>query len=265
MQDLNVSLIQSPLHWQDKQANLAMFEEKLWEIEEETDLIVLPEMFNTGFSMQAKKLAEPMNLHTFKWMRQMASQKKAVVSGSYIVNDKGQYFNRLIWMQPDGNYFTYDKRHLFRMANEHQYYSAGQKELIVTLKGWKIKPLICYDLRFPVWSRNKSNEQKELEYDLILFVANWPAVRINAWDTLLQARAIENLSYSLGLNRIGKDGNEIAYNGHSALYGPKGDALYFAADREEIQTVTLSGDELVSFREKFPAQLDADEFSINSQ
>lgn len=264
MQDLKVTLIQTPLHWQDKQANISMLEEKIWEIEEETDLIVLPEMFNTGFSMEAEKMAEPMNLHTFKWMRQMASQKKAVVTGSYIVNENGKYFNRLIWMQPDGAYFTYDKRHLFRMANEDEHYSPGQKDLIVELKGWKIKPLVCYDLRFPVWCRNKSNDQNELEYDLTLFVANWPAVRVNAWDTLLQARAIENVSYCLGVNRIGDDGNGIPHNGHSAIYGPKGNALYFADDREEIKTVSLSGEELVRFREKFPAQLDADRFVINN-
>ncbi len=167
-------------------------------------------------------------------------------------------------MQRDSEYQIYDKRHLFRMANEDQHYSPGQKELIVELKGWKIKPLVCYDLRFPVWSRNKSNEQKELEYDLILFVANWPAVRVNAWDTLLQARAIENVSYCLGVNRVGDDGNGIPHNGHSAIYGPKGNAIYFADDREEIKTVSLSGKDLLRFREKFPAQLDADQFVIKN-
>jgi predicted amidohydrolase len=263
MQDLKVTLIQTPLHWQDKQANISMLEEKIWEIEEETDLIVLPEMFNTGFSMEAKKMAEPMNLHTFKWMRQMASQMKAVITGSYIVNEGGKYYNRLIWMQPDGNYHTYDKRHLFRMANEDEHFSAGQKDLIVELKGWKIKPLVCYDLRFPVWSRNVSSEQKDLEYDMLLFVANWPAVRVNAWDVLLQARAIENVSYCIGVNRIGDDGKGIAHNGHSAIYEPKGNALYFADDREEIKTITLSAEDLLRFREKFPAQLDADGFVIN--
>jgi len=263
MQDLKVTTIQTPLHWQDKQANISMLEEKIWEIEEDTDLIVLPEMFNTGFTMEAEKMAEPMNLHTFKWMRQMASQKKAVVTGSYIVNDNGEYYNRLIWMQPNGEYSTYDKRHLFRMADEDAHFSAGTKDLVVELKGWKIKPLVCYDLRFPVWCRNKSNDQNELEFDLILFVANWPAVRVSAWDTLLKARAIENVSYSIGVNRIGDDGKGIAHNGHSAIYGPKGDAVYFAEDREEIKTVTISAKDLLRFREKFPAQLDADKFSIN--
>lgn len=263
MQDLKVTLIQTPLYWQSKQANISMLEEKMWEIEEDTDLIVLPEMFNTGFSMEAEKLAEPMNLHTFKWMKQMAAQKKAVVTGSYIVNDNGEYVNRLLWMRPDGSYLTYDKKHLFRMANEDEHFTAGDKELIVELKGWKIKPLICYDLRFPVWSRNKANEQGEMAYDLIFYVANWPAVRVNAWDSLLQARAIENLSYSLGVNRIEEDGNGIAYNGHSAVYSPKGNALYFADDREEIKTISLSGDDLLDYRKKFPAYLDADRFEID--
>lgn len=261
MQDLRITTLQTPLHWQDKQANLAMLEEKIWQIDEETDILVLPEMFNTGFSMQAEKLAEPMNLHTFKWMRQMAEQKKAVVTGSYIVNDGGKYFNRLIWMQPDGNYSTYDKRHLFRMAEEDAHYSPGTNQLIVEWKGWKIKPLVCYDLRFPVWCRNNSDGD-EMAYDAILFVANWPAARVNAWDALLKARAIENLSYCIGVNRIGDDGNGIPHNGHSAVYNPKGEVIYFADDKEEINTVALSKEELVAFRKKFPAYLDADNFSI---
>ena len=261
MQDLSITLIQTPLHWQDKGANLAMLEEKIWQISAPTDLIILPEMFNTGFSMEAEKMAEPMNLHTFKWMKQMAEQKKAVVTGSYIVSDHGSYFNRLIWMQPDGEYFTYDKRHLFRMANEDAHYDPGTSELIVNWKGWRIKPLICYDLRFPVWCRNRG-KQEEMAYDLVFFVANWPAVRVAAWDTLLQARAIENLAYSIGVNRIGDDGNGIPHNGHSAVYSPKGESIYFADNREEIQTLKLSKSDLGIFREKFPAYLDADDFEI---
>ncbi|MBK6265077.1 amidohydrolase [Marivirga sp. S37H4] len=262
MQDLKISLVQTPLHWQDKQANLAMLEEKIWQIDEATDVIILPEMFNTGFSMQAEKMGEPMNLHTFKWMRQMAEQRKSVVTGSYIINEGGKYFNRLIWMQPDGHYYSYDKKHLFRMANEDAHYSPGSSPLIVKWKGWKIKPLVCYDLRFPVWSRNKAHHG-EMEYDLMLFVANWPAARVNAWDILLQARAIENLSYCAGVNRIGEDGNGVLYNGHSAIYNPKGESLFFANDKEEVETVSLSKAELIHFREKFPAYLDADDFSVN--
>jgi len=261
MQDLNVTLVQTPLHWEDKSANLAMLEEKLFNYEEETDLIVLPEMFNTGFSMSAEKLAEPMNLHTFKWMKQMATQKNIVITGSYIVKEDGKYFNRLIWMQPDGNYTTYDKRHLFRMADEHHHFNMGQESPIVELKGWKIKPLICYDLRFPVWSRNTSKNDT-LAYDLLLYVANWPAARVNAWDALLKARAIENLSYSLGVNRIGDDGNDIPFNGHSGAYNFKGETLCFLNEEEFIQTVKLSASELTKGREKFPAYLDADNFNI---
>ena len=236
---------------------MAMFEEKIWEIEGETDIIVLPEMFQTGFTMVHEGISEPMNLTTFKWMRQMAAQTKAVVTGSYIVREKSQVFNRLIWMQPDGVYKTYDKRHLFRMADEHHHFNGGKERLIVEWKGWKICPLICYDLRFPVWSRNVN-----LEYDLLLYVANWPAARITAWDTLLKARAIENVSYALGLNRVGLDGKDIAYNGHSGVYSFKGETLLFS-EEEAILNITLSKSDLGEFRTKFPAQLDADSFQID--
>ncbi|UII28591.1 amidohydrolase [Fulvivirga maritima] len=262
MQDLKVSIIQSSLHWQNTSANLAMFEEKIWQIEESTDLIVLPEMFTTGFSMEAEKLAEPMNFTTFRWMRQMAEQTKACICGSYIVKENNNYYNRLIWMTPSGEYQTYDKRHLFRMANEHDHYSAGSKRLVVSLKGWRICPLVCYDLRFPVFSRNISAEG-EFEYDLAIYVANWPQARVSAWDALLQARAIENLCYTIGVNRTGEDGKGISYNGSSAIISPKGEKLYHRLDDEAIYTTSLNGEELLRFREKFPAQLDADKFSIN--
>ena len=258
MQDLKLVLIQSDLYWQQKEANLAMFEEKIWEITEPVDIIVLPEMFQTGFTMEHEGLSEPMNLTTFKWMKQMASQKQAVVTGSYIVSEGGEAFNRLIWMQPDGTWYKYDKRHLFRMADEHSYFDMGMEKLIVEWKGWKICPMICYDLRFPVWARNRN-----LEYDLLLFVANWPAVRISAWDALLKARAIENVSYTVGLNRVGEDGKQIAYIGHSAAYSAKGETLAFS-EQEELIQVTLSGTELERFREKFPAHLDADNFDLNA-
>ncbi|MTI41745.1 amidohydrolase [Fulvivirga lutimaris] len=263
MQDLKVTLIQSEIHWQNAGANLAMFEEKIWLIEGKTDLIVLPEMFNTGFTMNAEQVAEPMNFTTFKWMKQMAAQTGAVITGSVVIKEGNNYYNRLIWMQPDGGYDCYDKRHLFRMANEHEHFSGGEKRIVKELKGWKICPLVCYDLRFPVWSRNTS-KNNELDYDLLLFVANWPAVRVNAWDILLKSRAVENVSYCLGLNRVGKDENDIDYNGHSAVYGPKGETLYFSEDNESISTVILSKQDLDQFREKFPAHLDADEFDIKS-
>lgn len=257
MQDLRLTLIQSDIYWHSPEANMAMFEEKIWQITEPTDIIVLPEMFQTGFTMEHEKLAEPMNLTTFKWMRQMAAQKKAVVTGSYIVKEAGVVYNRLIWMQPDGQWQQYDKRHLFRIADEHDYFGMGQERLVVEWKGWKICPMICYDLRFPVWARNRN-----LEYDLIMYVANWPAVRVSAWDALLKARAIENVAYSLGLNRVGEDGKGIAYNGHSGAYSPKGETLALS-EKEELIQITLSADELLRFREKFPAHLDADDFEIN--
>lgn len=263
MQDLKVSLIQSELHWQNAEANLAMFEEKIWQIDGPTDLIILPEMFTTGFSMDAEKLAEPMNFRTFRWMRQMAEQTHAIICGSYIVKENGHYFNRLIWMKPSGEFSTYDKRHLFRMANEHEHYSPGQKRLIENLKGWRICPLICYDLRFPVWSRNLPEESNDkMSYDLAIYVANWPAARVNAWDILLKARAVENLSYVVGVNRVGADENGIHYNGHSAVITPKGDVVHYAGEHQGIKTLTLDPVEVIGLREKFPAYLDADKYKI---
>lgn len=256
MQDLKLTLIQSDIHWHQVEANLAMFEEKIWQIEESTDIIVLPEMFQTGFTMDTS-LSEPMNFTTFKWMKQMAAQQKAVVTGSYIVKEGDKVYNRLLWMQPDGEYYTYNKRHLFRMADEHNHFNDGQSKTIIEWKGWKICPLVCYDLRFPVWSRNVN-----LEYDLLLYVANWPAARISAWDALLKARAIENVAYSAGLNRVGEDGKSIAYNGHTGVYSFKGEELLFSED-DSILNITLNKSELDRFREKFPAHLDADDFDIN--
>ncbi|MEL7003777.1 MAG: amidohydrolase [Bacteroidota bacterium] len=264
MQDLNVTIIQSKTHWESVAANLAMFEEKIWEIEGQSDIIVLPEMFSTGFSMSSRQLAEPMNFTAFKWMKQMASQTGSALTGSIIIKENDAYYNRLIWMEPTGKFEYYDKRHLFRMADEHLHYSEGQRKLVINYKGWNICPLICYDLRFPVWSRNtKNKESNMLEYDLLLYVANWPAARVSAWDTLLRARAIENLCYTIGVNRIGNDGLEVAYNGHSAVIDPKGNALFEAGEDEVIQTSTLTADDLISYRKKFPAHLDGDSFKIN--
>jgi len=263
MQDLSVTLIQSYLHWETPVANLAMFEEKIWKIGETTDIIVLPEMFSTGFSMNASAQAEMINQNTFKWMKQMASQTKSLIIGSFIAKENGSYFNRLVWMEPSGDYKTYDKRHLFRMGEENTIYSPGKKKLIASWKGWNICPLICYDLRFPVWSRNGWNSAENLmSYDLLIYVANWPEARVSAWDTLLKARAIENLSYSIGVNRVGKDGKNIPYIGHSAAIDPKGQIIYMADDSESIKTVMLSAHELETYRAKFPAYLDADNFII---
>lgn len=262
MQNLTISIIQSNLHWHDVDANLAMFEEKIWQIEKQSDLILLPEMFNTGFTNETVKLGEVMNMKTFRWMKQQAAQTNAVVAGSYIVREGKQFFNRLVWMLPDGNYRTYDKRHLFRMANENKYFDEGAERLIVNLKGWKICPLICYDLRFPVWSRNVWINPQEPDYDLLIYVANWPAARTFAWDILLQARAMENLSYVVGLNRVGEDGNGIKYDGHSAVIDPKGNYLKKLDNSQGICTSELDYAAMVNFRKKFPAQQDADRFNF---
>jgi omega-amidase len=263
MQDLKISLIQSDLHWEDIEANLAMFEEKIWQIGNTTDVIILPEMFTTGFTMSANKLAEHMNMRTFKWMKQMADQTGALILGSYIVTVHERYYNRLLWMEPGGNFKTYDKRHLFRMANEHKTYSAGESLLISTWKGWRICPMVCYDLRFPVWSRNKWDfNTKRLSYDAMIYVANWPTTRIDQWDTLLKARAIENLSYVVGVNRIGQDENGVEYNGHSSIVSPKGEFIYTNEGMETTRTVELSANSLSAFRDRFPAFMDADEFTI---
>lgn len=257
-----------------------MLEEKLFNLPEPTDLIVLPEMFTTGFTMDAQAVAEPMNLTTFRWIRQMAAQTGAIVTGSYVVKENGHFFNRLIWMQPDGQFDTYDKRHLFRMAGEDAIYTAGTRRIVKEWKGWRICPLICYDLRFPVWSRNnaslslnpgqvtkETNQSSSFDYDLLLYVANWPAARRNAWNVLLQARAIENLSYVVGVNRVGEDGNRDVgpghlYTGDSTVIDFKGDVLFRHSDTEIIHQQTLSLDELRAFREKFPANLDADSFTL---
>lgn len=266
MQDLKITIIQSDLHWEDIGANLAMFEEKIWQIGQQTDVIVLPEMFTTGFTMKANKLAEMMNMRTFKWMKQMADQTGALILGSFIANVHDRFYNRLLWMEPEGNFKTYDKRHLFRMAEENHIYTAGESLLIGHWKGWRICPLICYDLRFPVWSRNRWNPSlKKASYDLLLYVANWPKVRIDAWETLLRARAIENLSYVVGVNRVGHDGNNVEYNGQSSIISPKGDTIFSVEGIEATRTTTISANSLQAYRDKFPAFMDADDFSIEAE
>lgn len=257
--DLKVALLQTALYWENPTANLAMLEEKIAQITSPIDLIVLPEMFTTGFTMNPAAVAEPMNLTTFKWLRQMAAQTEAVVTGSYVLNEHGRFYNRLVWMQPNGEFDTYDKRHLFRMGNEHQFYTAGTRRIVKEWRGWRICPLICYDLRFPVWSRNVG-----LEYDLLLYVANWPAARRNAWNSLLEARAIENLSYVVGVNCVGHDGNGILYSGDSALIDFKGEVILRKSEEENTFVNTLQKEPLIAFRERFPAQLDADSFEIIS-
>ena len=259
--DLRVALVQTDLHWQDKTANLALLEEKIWSLKNTCDLIVLPEMFATGFSMDSATLAEPMNLQVHKWMKQLAAQTGSVITGTVIISEGGNYYNRLLWVEPVGTTQHYDKRHLFRMANEDASFAPGEQLPIFSLKGWKICPQICYDLRFPVWARNHWNSGNAA-YDLLFYVASWPAARISAWDTLLPARAIENLSYCLGVNRVGIDGNQIAYTGHSAAYDFKGERLVDLGEKDQIQVVSLSRSSLEEYRSKFPAWKDADNFTL---
>lgn len=263
MQDLKITLIQSDLHWEDVEANLSTFEERIWRINGVTDVIVLPEMFTTGFTMAAQKYGEMMNMRTFKWMRQMADHTGALILGSFIVKVHDRFYNRLLWMEPGGQFKTYDKRHLFRMEQEHKTFTPGESLLIGTWRGWRICPLICYDLRFPVWSRNRWDAANErLSYDVAVYVANWPVTRIEAWNTLLRARAIENLSYVVGVNRVGLDGNGVEHNGHSAIISPKGEAIFKADDTEIVHTIELNANSLQAFRDRFPAYLDADDFTI---
>ncbi len=256
MSDLRITLVQPNVHWENTQANLSHLEEKLSE-QETGDIIVLPEMFSTGFSMNASALAEPMNFTTHKWMKMQASKHDALMVGSFIVKENNKYYNRCLWVFPNGEFGVYDKAHPFRMMDEHHHYAAGSKKIIFSWKGWNILPLICYDLRFPEWSRNsyiKSNDH--FYYDLLIYMGNWPSARIKAWDVLLQARAMENSSYVAAVNRVGKDGAGVDFNGHSVAIGPRGEYLLHLEEEELIKTVELNLDELRAYREKFPAHLD---------
>ena len=256
MQNLNIALVQTSIEWEAVKANLVAIENKLQKVNG-VDLIVLPEMFTTGFSMNVEKFSEPMNGPTMLWMHRQADKHDCVIAGSLIIEENGKYYNRLIWMKPDGTALHYDKRHLFRMADENNYFDAGQSRMQVFLKGWKICPLICYDLRFPVWSRNYM-----LEYDLLLYIANWPQRRELHWKSLLQARAIENQVYVAGLNRVGQDGNGLIYNGHSMVISPRGEHIIAANQDEDILQVELDYLALQQYRKEFPAYKDADDFEI---
>ncbi|NIB43930.1 amidohydrolase [Pseudomaricurvus alkylphenolicus] len=260
-QNLTVSIVQQSLAWQAPQENRGRFEQWLQPWQGKTDLVVLPEMFTAGFSMDARKVAEPPAGETLQWMSGLAAELGAVVTGSYAVATDEGPVNRLIWMRPDGTYQHYDKRHLFRMAGEHKKYRAGSERIVVELNGWKVCPMVCYDLRFPVWCRNRSTELG-LDYDLLLFVANWPAKRSYHWSQLLRARAIENLACVVGVNRIGEDGNGHLYSGDSAIIDVRGQALADPGSEAGVFTVTLEADELNSYRESFPAWLDSDDFEL---
>ncbi len=267
MSTLRISIIQTNLHWEDKTANLRMLEEKIMGIAEKTEIIVLPEMFNTGFSMQPEKFAEPMEGETLAWMKRMAAGNKVALTGSFACdNGQGGYTNRLIWMLPNGQYGFYDKRHLFAFAGEDKHYTAGNKRLVASVKGWKINLQVCYDLRFPVWARQSPTPLQEngqgAEYDLLIYVANWPEKRSHAWKTLLQARAIENQCYVVGVNRVGNDGNGIYHSGDSMVVDPLGEVLYTKKDEEDVHTVTLDKTHLETIRQKLPFLKDADGFML---
>jgi predicted amidohydrolase len=254
--DLELALIQTRLVWQDAAANRDRFSALLDEARG-ADLIVLPEMFTTAFSMSSSELAEPEQGPTYAWMREQAARVDAVITGSVIIEAAdGSHRNRLLWARPDGEILYYDKRHLFRMAGEHKHYTAGKRQALFELNGWHVRPLICYDLRFPVWSRDPHGT------DLLLYTANWPAARRNAWNRLLPARAIENLCYVAAVNRIGEDGKGYPYSGDSQVLDYLGDPLLEAGDRDGVFRATLRARDLAAFREKFPAYHDGDAFEL---
>jgi omega-amidase len=261
MSSLTITLIQTRLHWEDKAANLQMLEEKINSISVFTEIVVLPEMFTTGFSMKPQLFAENMQGETVAWMKRVSAAKKIILTGSVIIEEAGNYYNRLIWMLPNGQYGYYDKRHLFAFAGEDAHYTAGSKRLITSVKGWKINVQVCYDLRFPVWARQQPQEAGQ-EYDLLLYVANWPQRRSHAWKTLLQARAIENQCYTIGLNRVGDDGNGIYHSGNSMVIDALGEHIYHKEDEEDIYTITLQKEQLEETRNKFPFWKDGDGFMI---
>ncbi|MCB0662215.1 MAG: amidohydrolase [Saprospiraceae bacterium] len=256
MQKLTVTLVQKDLIWEDVAANLQHLDDLLSRQPISTDVLFLPEMFTTGFSMDPQKTAEPMDGSAVQWMKKQAQVLDAAVCGSLIIEENGQYYNRLIWMRPDGTFDTYDKRHLFTLANEHQHYQQGDKRLVTTWRGWKICPLICYDLRFPVWSRNT------VDFDLLVYVANWPKTRITHWKNLIRARAVENQCYGIALNRIGIDGSKLEYSGHSTIVDFNGTALYEAMQVEDVFTLSLDKEKLDHYKERFQFLQDRDSFEI---
>lgn len=258
MSTLKITSFQSYLFWENIDKNLQNLGLRLNSIREKTDLIVLPEMFSTGFSMNPSKLAEEMGGKTMKWMHDQARKFESVITGSLIIKESDKYYNRLIWMRPDGSHEQYDKRHLFGMGEEDKHYTAGTQKLFVELKGWKICPAICYDLRFPVWLRNKNEE-----YDLLLIVANWPERRSLHWRSLIPARAIENQAFVVAVNRVGHDGNEVFHSGDSMCIDPNGKVVYYKPNDEDLYTFTIHKNDLTEARKNLPFLKDADSFDIN--
>ena len=258
MDSIRISIIQTDIVWENKQENLRLLREKLLPLRGTTEIVVLPEMFSTGFTMKSRELAEPVSGITVRILKELAADFQLALCGSFICSERSNYYNRAFFITPEGEEFYYDKRHLFRMGNEAEYFSAGNNKLIISYRGWNICLLVCYDLRFPVWSRNVNNE-----YDLLIYMASWPQARRLAWDTLLCARALENMCYVCGVNRIGVDGNKLIYNGGSVVFSPKGEPLASVPDGEEgIETVSLSLISLQQLRDKFPVWKDADAFRL---
>lgn len=254
---LQVSIIQTELDWESPSQNLERFDHWLARLESGTDLVILPEMFTTGFSMHAQALAQPMDGAAVNWMVQKARSLDVAICGSLIITEGTNYYNRLLFVYPDGTYKHYDKRHTFTLAGEHKVYTAGNERLVLEYKGWRICPLICYDLRFPVWARNTDG------YELLIYTANWPDKRIAAWDTLLQARAIENMSYCIGVNRVGRDGNDHLYTGHSAVYDGLGAKLSKNnSESSWMETVELSKTQLAELRDRLQFLEDRDNFNL---
>lgn len=257
MKDLYISCIQANLIWENKEQNLANFEDKIQQLPIETQLVILPEMFTTGFSMIPEKFSETENGSSMAWLKKQANTSNKVIIGSIIIKENGKYYNRLIATFPNGNQLNYNKRHLFRMADEHNHYAAGNSKLIFNIDKWSIFPLICYDLRFPVWSRNRN------DYNVLIYIANWPESRNFAWKSLLVARAIENQAFVIGVNRVGTDGNGINHSGDSMVINPYGKVIAQAKpSMEQILNAELIFEDIDIIRKKFPAYLDADEFEI---
>ncbi len=263
MSNIKVTLIQSPIHWENPAANREMFEKKINQITEPTEIVVLPEMFNTGFTMEPSTCAEPHQGESFQWMKRIAQEKNVVLTGSLATEENGKYYNRLIWMQPDGKYYQYNKKHLFTFAGEDKNYTPGEEKMIVEYKGWKFLLLICYDMRFPVWCKNNYSQEKGFDYDCIINVANWPAPRSHAWRILLMARAIENVAYVIGVNRIGKDDRGIDHSGDSALISPTGDNFSnIMPSEQKVETIPMPKCQLDDFRKKFRVANDWDQFKL---
>ena len=266
MENLKVTIIQTKLHWQNRAANLIHFEKLMAQIEGQTNLIVLPEMFTSGFTMQANQVADVADGEVLQWMQSMAFKHNAVITGSAVIEQGGNFYNRLLWVKPDGNFEHYNKRHLFRMANENEHFAEGTSRLISNIDNWRICPLVCYDLRFPAWSRNvnwSTNFENKHQYEILIYVANWPERRSHAWKSLLVARAIENQCYVIGVNRIGVDGNNINYTGDSMVVSPLGEIIsQTKANQESVETLTLNLEQLMTYRKVFPANDDADVFEL---